>query len=115
MRGQEQQRLMMMREKAENFLWLYLFSNLTTIKYELLKVNSHLLCSHLIGQLVNDQTRPDPKSAHYIFTEKVAWIRLLARDLVSISIPYKKSEAISQQHETTSLKYLPLSPRPAPK
>jgi hypothetical protein len=46
--------LMMMREKAENFLWLYLFSNLTTIKYELLKVNSHLLyCSHLIGQLVN--------------------------------------------------------------
>lgn len=31
--------------KAANFLWLYLFSNLTTIKYELLKVNSHLLDS----------------------------------------------------------------------
>lgn len=40
--------------KSRKFLWLYLFSNLTTIKYELLKVNSHLLyCSHLIGQLVN--------------------------------------------------------------
>lgn len=49
--------------KSRKFLWLYLFSNLTTIKYELLKVNSHLLCSHLIGQLVNDQTR-----AHYNFT-----------------------------------------------
>lgn len=35
--------------KSRKFLWLYLFSNLTTIKYELLKVNSHLLCSHLIG------------------------------------------------------------------
>jgi hypothetical protein len=50
------------KRKTREFLWLYLFSNLTTIKYELLKVNSHLLCSHLIGQLVNDQCRQNISS-----------------------------------------------------
>jgi hypothetical protein len=31
------------KRKTRAWLWLYLFSNLTTIKYELLKVNSRLL------------------------------------------------------------------------